>query len=69
MLGYFAIHKQVTSIQRDQSWNGECAEVCRSPEDVPDPSSGIREGFLAEEVTIHLRRREVRVLQAEGAAV
>lgn len=55
MLAYFVIHKQVMSIQRDQSWNGGCAEACHSPEDTPDPSSGIKEGFLVE-VTVRLRR-------------
>lgn len=72
MLGYSVIHNRGTSVQRDQSWNGACAEACHSPEDTPDPSGGIGGlggGFLVEEVTIHLRRWEVRVLQAERAPV
>lgn len=37
------------------------------PEEAPDPSQGIRKGFLEQEVTSQLRRWEVRMLQAEGA--
>lgn len=59
----------MTPIQRDRSWNREWTGACDSPKEAPDPSKGIREGLLEEEMTSQLRRWEVRVLQAEGPEV